>query len=55
MRDDGSGVFHADDARGETDADGVGEGDVRRKGQSDFEFGAGRDARGQGRRKRRGR
>ena len=36
-------MFDADDAGGETDADGIGEGDVRRKGQRDFELGAGVD------------
>ena len=36
-------MFDADDAGGETDADGVGEGDMGREGQSDFELGAGGD------------
>ncbi len=36
-------MFDADYAGGETDANGVGEGDVGREGQRDFEFGAGGD------------
>ena len=36
-------MFDAYDTRSETDADGVGEGDVRRKGESDFDPGASLD------------
>ncbi len=39
----GQRVFDADDAGGETDADGVGQGDVGREGQGDFELGSGFD------------
>jgi len=37
------GMFDADDAGGESDAHGVGKGDMGRKGQSDFQLRAGRD------------
>jgi hypothetical protein len=37
------GMLDADDAGGEADADGVGESDVGREGESDFELGAGGD------------
>ena len=36
-------MFDADDTGGEADADGVGQGNVRREGEGDFEFGAGFD------------
>ena len=37
----GKRMFDADHAGGEADADGVGERDMRREGQSDFELGSG--------------
>jgi len=36
-------MFDADDPRGETNANSVGESDVRRESQSDFQFAAGAD------------